>query len=329
VTEAEYVKKNAPLWKELESETAFFKKRSGFFGSLSTKEPITRNRIDRYTVMYNQAANHLAYVRTFFGETETAKYLNRLVGNAHGIVYARKTYKIRDGLRFLWSGFPKLFRRELLMFAISFLLMFGGFLTAYLYTVADVRNVSLFYDESSLQNLRAEGQYEDYSVVTNTLLGTYIGENNIIVCLEALAGGFTLGIFTSYVLIYNGIIIGALAGYCHVKGTALFFWSLILPHGITELFAIMLSGMAGLMIAYSFINPGRVSRKTSMIIAGKKACGIAVVCVLLLIISAVIEGNFTPLDLPYWEKYAFSAIMFCLLVSYLSFPGREKSLLQS
>ncbi len=315
-TEQEFIRRNIATWQELESENKYFtRRRSRLRNSLSKTAP-TKERVDRYIELYNITANHLAYVRTFWGETETAEYLNAVVGDAHSAIYSKTVFNFGKVFRFIATGFPKLFRKEIAFFIFSFLAFALPALVAYIYVRVNPENALAFMSADQLANIRPEGNYDTFTALKSTLSGMYIGGNNIIVCIEAFAGGLTLGLFTIYMLATNGILIGALAGYTGAKGSAAFFWSLILPHGVTELFAIWLSGMAGFMIAYAIINPGKLSRKTAIIVQGKKAVKIMAICVLLLIPSAIIESFFTPLDLPYYIKFLFAGGMAALVIAY-------------
>ena len=151
-----------------------------------------------------------------------------------------------------------------------------------------------------------------------------IGTNNIQVCILAFVLGFTFGIGTLYVLIANGILIGVIAGIYFHKAQSLFFWSLIVPHGVPELFAIFLSGAAGLIIGYALINPKGLSRKDAFIVAARDAGLLLLGCIPILIIAAFVESFFTPLDIPYAVKYGFAAAELVVLVLYLCLPGRKR-----
>ena len=316
--ELEFTRRNGALWQELERETKFFSRHMGRIRNRITGRGPDKERTDRFMETYRRAANHLAYARSFFGESsDTAAYLNRIAGSAHAVIYAGRSRGLRRFFAFVAKGFPRLFRREFLLFVITALVLILPGLLAYLYVRADVRNALLFLDAATLENLRPEGLYDEVSPVFNTIQGFYIGENNILVALKAFAGGLTLGLFTVYTLIGNGLIIGALAAYTQAGGTAAFFWSLILPHGITEFFAIFLSGMAGLALARAILRPGRVSRKTALIRAGRTAVRLMLMSILFLVFSAAVESWFTPLDLPYAVKYAFAGTVLVLLVLYL------------
>ena len=309
-TEQDFIRRNISTWQELESENKYFTGRRSRLRNAHSKTAPTKERVDRYIELYNVTANHLAYVRTFWGETETAEYLNAIVGDAHSAIYSKTVFNFGKVFRFLGTGFPKLFRSEFRFFLFAFLAFTLPALTAFLYVIVNPDNALAFMSAEQLAGIRQEGDYDTFSALKSTLSGMYIGGNNIVVCIEAFAGGLTLGLFTLYAMVTNGLLIGALAGYTAANGSGAFFWSLILPHGVTELFAIWLSGM--------------ISRKTAIIVQGKKAIKIMLICVLFLIPSAVIESFFTPLAIPYYYKFLFAGGMAALVTAYTLVGVRKK-----
>ena len=156
------------------------------------------------------------------------------------------------------------------------------------------------------------------------MFSSIIGTNNIQVSFLAFALGITLGIGTIYILIVNGFNLGALAGLVvHYKNST-YFWALILPHGVSELFAIFVSGGAGLIIGYSLINPEKISRKDSLIVKGKDSLKLIIGCIPILIVSAIIEAYFTPLNIDHLYKYLFALLVFILLALYIFIPIRKR-----
>jgi uncharacterized membrane protein SpoIIM required for sporulation len=149
-------------------------------------------------------------------------------------------------------------------------------------------------------------------------MSAMIMTNNIRVALSAFALGISACIGTVYALVYNGIIMGGLAGYLTgTGGNMLVFWSLILPHGILELTAIFLSGACGLMIGRAVVIPGEFSRRHALIKAAKEAAFLIPGIVLLLVVAGLIEGFFTPLALPPAVKLTFAGLTFTGLVVYI------------
>ena len=72
--------------------------------------------------------------------------------------------------------------------------------------------------------------------------------NNIQVSVLALAGGFTFGLLTAYVLASNGAMLGVLAGLEWKAGAWEAFARLVVPHGLLELSCIAVAGSAGFQI---------------------------------------------------------------------------------
>lgn len=310
-----FIKENAAAWNMLKEKTVRMRR--------SLHRP-KKQEIDDYIILYNTVSNHLAYSRTYYGEGETTVYLNKLLGAAHTVIYAEKRTYAKSFFTFFGSGFPQLFRRYLKFFLIATAVFVLGGVLAYAYTAVNIENAAAFTDLNTITQYREEGQYDDPNLGMEIYSDIAIGTNNIRVCILAFVLGFTFGIGTLYVLITNGILIGVIAGIYFHKAQSLFFWSLIIPHGVPELFAIFLSGAAGLIIGYALINPKGLSRKDAFIVAARDAGLLLLGCIPILIIAAFVESFFTPLDIPYAVKYGFAAAELVVLVLYLCLPGRKK-----
>ena len=136
------------------------------------------------------------------------------------------------------------------------------------------------------------------SIPARSGLAVTIFINNIVVSLEVLAGGFTLGLLSAYVLATNGAMLGVL-GMLELKaGGFAQFVRLIVPHGLLELSCIAVSGSAGFLIARALIDPGRRTRGEALTqlvpLIGDTVLGVAG-C---LVIAGLTEGIVTTWDLP-------------------------------
>jgi uncharacterized membrane protein SpoIIM required for sporulation len=148
--------------------------------------------------------------------------------------------------------------------------------------------------------------------------------NNIWVSFQAFAGGITFGAFTVYVLIQNGLVLGALGATLSTTAPrALRFWSLILPHGVIELMAIFIAAGAGLILGWSLIAPGNVSRWDALRKASRDALPLVGGVVAMLIVAGCIEGFITPSPLPARLKLAFAGLTAIGLTLYFSRAGRQ------
>ena len=74
------------------------------------------------------------------------------------------------------------------------------------------------------------------------------------------------------------------------KGLGYEFGGWLLIHGVTELFAIVLAGAAGLRIGWAVAFPGRQSRLEAMSGAGKAAGAVMMGVVIMLMLAGVLEG---------------------------------------
>lgn len=110
----------------------------------------------------------------------------------------------------------------------------------------------------------------------------------------SIAGGAiaasTFGVLTAEIIFQNGAMLGALVHELAPEGRVGFFVVRVLPHGITELSGIILSGAAGFVMAWALINPGRKRRGEALTEAGKDAIVLLATSVAMMFIAAPIEG---------------------------------------
>jgi stage II sporulation protein M len=75
--------------------------------------------------------------------------------------------------------------------------------------------------------------------------------NNLQACILLFLGGASFGILTVFILGTNGLVIGAVLELVRQEKGTLFVLAAILPHGILEVPAFLISGALGLMLARS------------------------------------------------------------------------------
>lgn len=82
--------------------------------------------------------------------------------------------------------------------------------------------------------------------ITRPVAASQIITNNIQVTFLAFAFGITAGIGTTYLLIHNGIHLGAVMSWLYLQGNGKAFWGWIMPHSGTELLLSFLQEVQGL-----------------------------------------------------------------------------------
>ncbi|MFA6226451.1 MAG: stage II sporulation protein M [Methanoregula sp.] len=77
--------------------------------------------------------------------------------------------------------------------------------------------------------------------------------NNLEACILLFLGGASFGILTIFIISLNGIMIGAIMEIIHKDHSWVFIGAALLPHGIFEILAFIISGALGILLAQSLI----------------------------------------------------------------------------
>ncbi|MFS0784624.1 stage II sporulation protein M [Bacillus sp. 1P06AnD] len=124
--------------------------------------------------------------------------------------------------------------------------------------------------------------------------------NNLFACILAIVFGFIPYVLPLVVLIGNGAVVGVLLGAISLNGGSIASWVLrgLVPHGITEMTAVLLSIGIGLFISTWLVKKiaGKETKTFGTVVKMVAQTFIAVILPLL-VISAVIEVYITPLFL--------------------------------
>jgi uncharacterized membrane protein SpoIIM required for sporulation len=318
VQEHEFVADSRAAWERLAASVAEARSKG------VTK--LGASRLRQMHEDYRHAAADLAYSQTHFPGTSTERYLNRLVGQAHGELYGSSPRRLAAIWRFLASGYPTLLRSCWRPIALSAAIMFGAALVGFVLVHTDYALARLLVPEQFRQGVadsfrRSEQARASVSAIS-PLLSAFIGVNNVWVALMAFAGGMTAGALTVYSLAMNGALIGVLAAVFAQANLSLGFWALIVPHGAIEIPAIVIAGGAGLRLAGSLVFPGDLPRMAALRRAAPEAVRLVLGTVPLFAIAALIEGFFTPLRYGPAAKLGVGALAAALLAAYWGFAGR-------
>jgi uncharacterized membrane protein SpoIIM required for sporulation len=155
----------------------------------------------------------------------------------------------------------------------------------------------------------------------------YIG-NNVSVAFRTFAGGILFGVGSLLVILFNGLVIGGLAGHIVNAGFVDTFYPFVIGHGSFELTAIVLSGVAGMRMGLALVRPGPLARAAMLARATHGAVPILygmTVMTVMLVIAAAIEGLWSPawvVSVP--VKYAVGAALWALVIGWLGFGGRGR-----
>ena len=154
----------------------------------------------------------------------------------------------------------------------------------------------------------------------------------IVLCLAVLSTAaatmllsLTSSLLVFYLLWMNGAVIGAMSWLHHENGLALEWYSWILPHGVTELLAIILCGAAGLVVGQAIVFPGREGRLESLRQRGGEAGFIVVGAVFMLFLAGLIEGVFRQRVQDLSLRYLLALVTSIFWILYFGWVGRREA----
>jgi uncharacterized membrane protein SpoIIM required for sporulation len=279
--------------------------------------------------LYRHVTIDLSRARADLGDPELVRYLNVLAARAHGQVYAARRVDFRPFLTFLTRGFPRLVRRHALSILAGAAFFFLTALASFLAVVRDPDVAYSLFDERTVEyeNVRLEKQEGEYrgnftfSASESPLVAVTIIGNNIRVAITVFALGALCCLPAVLLLVYNGRMLGTLAGLTWNHGFFLDFHALILTHGVLELSAICISGGAGLMLGWAVIAPGPLPRREALRRAAGDAFGLLAGCAVMLVVAGIIEAYVTP-HFGQPVRWSVALLSGCLLAAYLGLAGR-------
>jgi uncharacterized membrane protein SpoIIM required for sporulation len=91
-------------------------------------------------------------------------------------------------------------------------------------------------------------------------------------------------------ILYNGLMLGAFIAVFAAKGLGWNVAGWLMIHGTTEIFAICISGAAGIRIGMAMAFPGRLSRMDAIVAAGRTAATAMAGTVIMLAVAGLLEG---------------------------------------
>ncbi len=278
---------------------------------------------------YRRLCQQLALAQTRMYSQTLIDFLQDLVHRGHSIMYKPKPSRLATVMRFLLIDFPGTVRKHGKTMLLASLLFYGPFflLIALVHVQPDV----------ALHVLGAEQMAELQSMYNpkNDTLGRSSGGdlemfghyvmNNISIGFRTFASGFFGGIGAIFVLLYNGIFIGAAAGHLTQIGFGGPFWRFVVGHSGPELTAIVISGGAGLQLGLALLMPGQKSYGRALTDAGKDGAILMFGVFLMLLAAAFIEAFWSSQSaLPNFIKYGSGLALWVTILAWLLYSGRGR-----
>jgi uncharacterized membrane protein SpoIIM required for sporulation len=271
--------------------------------------------------LYRQAAADLAYARGRFPGDPVVARLESLVMQGRGAVYGQSSR--RGGLwDFLSRGYWRRLAERPGALLAAWLLLLAPAVATGLWAAADP-GAALGLVPPELQAAAdppAAGR--DFGAAEGAAFSFQVLTNNIQVTLTAFAGGILFGLGTVLALVYNGLLLGAVAGLAFDAGNGPAFLRLVSAHGPLELSCIVVGGAAGLRMGWALIAPGPRRRGKALRAEAPRAVELALGTAPWLVLCGFAEGYLTGPELPLGVQLAIGAALAGLFWGLMAWRGR-------
>jgi uncharacterized membrane protein SpoIIM required for sporulation len=305
--ESVFVKRNAERWQSIEES--------------ETSDP------DELTAQFIALTDDLSYARTFYPGSQVLRYLNGLTSQLHRKLYSNHREE-RGRIKNFWLyELPAISfqARHNLLYALLFFTV--AFMIGSVSAAHDDTFVRLIlgdeYVNQTLENIANGDPLAIYKSHSQADMFLGITVNNIRVSLLAFAAGVIFSAGTIFILLQNGIMLGAFQYFFFERGLLMESVLKIWIHGTLEISAIVIAGAAGLLIGNSLLFPGTFSRLESFKHGAKKGLKLAVGLVPVFIAAGFLESFVTRLTLPVWGSVVIILLSAVFIVWYfIIYPRR-------
>lgn len=284
--EAAFIKENKDKWLEIENQTA-------------NKDISAENLAENFV----ELTDDLAYARTFYPQSQTVRYLNRLTGGYFIDIYQYRKKQKNRLITFWTTELPLIMYKHRKCMLYSFLTLFVGVLLGVFSQSQDSSFADNIlgpdYVNMTIDNIESGDPMAVYKSSDEAPMFFMISTNNIRVAFIAFIFGIFLSVGTAYILFSNGVMLGTFQYFFYDQDLLWTSVASIWLHGTLEISAIVIAGGAGFIIGNSILFPGNRKRIISLQNSAKDALKIAVGLIPVFIVAAFIESFWTRLtDLP-------------------------------
>ncbi|CAA9510078.1 MAG: SpoIIM [uncultured Solirubrobacteraceae bacterium] len=273
-----------PGWVALEALLVRARGKPGALGADGVRELGAR---------YREAAADLALARRAFPAEPITPALEALVARARQAVYA-EAGPARSPRRFFTTGLWRAIAGLGPFLAVSALLFFGTIGLGMLWGATDPDAARGMVPGGFLDAADPPRGDRGLTAAEAGAFSSQIFVNNIRVGLLVFAAGILFGVGAGLLLIYNGLIIGALLGVALEVGTLLDILRLITAHGVLELSGIVVEGAAGLALGWALVDPGRLTRRAALAARARPAMAVVLGLVPFTVLAGLAEGFVSP-----------------------------------
>lgn len=243
--------------------------------------------------LYRAAAADLAIARRLFPGDPLTVRLEDLVLRGRQAVYSAGVEKM-SVWRFISTTFWQRIAERPVFPIIAFALVFCAAGLALWWGATDPGAASGVVPGNFIDGAAPPKGSQGISTSASAAFSSEIFTNNIRVTFLAFGAGFLFCVGGAFLLIYNGIILGAVLGVAASAGNLGVVAQLVAAHGILEMSCIVVAGGAGMRMGWALVAPGPLTRLKSLAKEARPAFEVILGCMPCLVIAGLVEGYISP-----------------------------------
>ena len=283
--------------------------------------------------LYRHALSSLSVARAISLDKNLLTYLEGLSQRAYLAVYGVRRHLRETLTDFFVRAFPRALRRHGRHLLLAALTLFVGTLAGYMLTSQDADRFYAFVSAdyagergpmASTETLRGVLYNSGGGSSGLAAFASHLFTHNARVGMLCFALGFAAGVPVFLLLTTTGLMLGAFWALYASRGLGMEFWAWVSPHGVTELFAVVLCSAAGFAIAQALIFPGRLTRMRNLARRGREAGVLILGAVLMFLAAGLIEGFFRQIVHSVPIRWTVAAATAAFWIWYGVAVGREE-----
>jgi uncharacterized membrane protein SpoIIM required for sporulation len=283
--------------------------------------------ISRAAALYRAVCGDLMRAQANGYAPDVIALLDGLAARAHNALYEAPRYRFRAVRDLLEAEFPRSLRRHARFFALGVALFvlpgivgFVGGLRSRAFALQILPQSTV----AEMEKAYGEGFEKGRSGDTDAGMAGFYVFNNVGIAFRCFATGVLFGIGSAFFLVYNGLVVGVVAGLVTSAGHGRNLLAFTCTHGAFELTAIVIAATAGMVMGYALVDTGGRTRFGSLRAKSRDVVNLVMGAAAMLLVAAAIEGFWSPSSVREPIKWGAAVAAYLFVALYLALAGRKR-----
>jgi uncharacterized membrane protein SpoIIM required for sporulation len=282
-----FVRLRRPLWDDFER---------GLDKARGTPRALDHRGLETLALQYRHILHDHALASSRFVATAAARRLQALALAGTRSLQRDDSQQVGGVRVFFNRTFPLAFRRQVPCLGITLaLFVVAGLLGLFLTTVRPGLGLTLL-GPAAVEGLEHGHLWTEklVTVVPPSVASSAIATNNMSVAITAWAGGAAAGLGALYIVLMNGLLLGAIMGVTAHYGMAGALLEFVAAHGPLEITLILVTAAAGLGMGRALVQAEDRPRAEALREAGRDAVIVLVGCLPWFVLLGLVEAYLSP-----------------------------------